>query len=115
MGPWRAAHFSALRFKILVPGAKNGRQALRSHTPALSHPGEGVEPLASEFVLLSEKIDSLEVWEREQKEPRFLWLWIEKAQTRVLREDVDNDGFGRGARAVRGKARRGCFQLDAGA
>jgi hypothetical protein len=38
---------SALRLKILMPGAKNRRQALRSHTPALSHPGEGVEPLAS--------------------------------------------------------------------
>jgi hypothetical protein len=51
--------FSALRLKILMPGAKNRRQALRSHTPALSHPGEGVKLLASEFVLLSEKIDSL--------------------------------------------------------
>ena len=34
--------FSALRLKILMPGAKNRRQALRSHTPAISHPGEGV-------------------------------------------------------------------------
>src|SRR6266567_7954496 len=34
--------FSALRLKILMPGAKSRRQALRSHTPALSHPGEGV-------------------------------------------------------------------------
>src|SRR6266700_5821 len=39
--------FSALRLKILMPGAKNRRQALRSHTPALSHPGEGIELLAS--------------------------------------------------------------------
>ena len=31
--------FSALRLKIFMPGAKNRRQALRSHTPALSHPG----------------------------------------------------------------------------
>src|SRR6266567_5544858 len=41
--------FCALRLKILMPGAKNRRQALRSHTPALSHPGEGVNLLVSAF------------------------------------------------------------------
>ncbi len=51
--------FSALRLKILMPGAKHRRQALRSHTPALSHPGEGVNRLANAFALSSEKIDSL--------------------------------------------------------
>ena len=60
MGPWRAAHFSALRLKILMPGAKNGRQALRSHTPALSHPGEGIRPRAEgKLHLLDQKIDGL--------------------------------------------------------
>src|SRR5437660_3412074 len=51
-----------LRLKILMPGAKNRRQALRSHTPALSHPGEGVNLLASIFALPSEKIDSHWSW-----------------------------------------------------
>src|SRR5260370_31850080 len=51
--------FSALRLKILMPGAKNRRQALRSHTPALSLPGEGVKLFASAFALPSEKIDTL--------------------------------------------------------
>jgi len=52
--------FSALRRKILMSGAKNGRQAQRSHTPALSHPGEGVNPLVSALLLPGEKINSLE-------------------------------------------------------
>ena len=52
-------YFSSAALKILMPGAKNRRQALRSHTPALSHPGEGVNLLISAFGLLSEKIDSL--------------------------------------------------------
>src|SRR6266702_910345 len=47
--------FSALRLKILMPGAKNRRQALRSHTPALSHPGEGINPLVSAFALPGER------------------------------------------------------------
>jgi hypothetical protein len=51
--------FSALRLKSLIPGAKNRRQALWSHTPALSPPGEGVNPLVSAFALPGEKIDSL--------------------------------------------------------
>src|SRR5438105_1479350 len=42
-----------------MPGAKNERQALRSHTPALSRPGEGVNLSVSALVLSSEKIDSL--------------------------------------------------------
>jgi hypothetical protein len=50
--------FSALRLKILMPGAKNQRQPLRSHILALSHPGEGVN-LLSAFALPSEKIDTL--------------------------------------------------------
>src|SRR2546427_7910322 len=54
--------FSALRLKILMPGAKNRRQALRSHTPALSLPGEGINLLASAFALPSEKIDSHWSW-----------------------------------------------------
>src|SRR6266567_853277 len=41
----RGAIFSAPGLKILMPGAKNRRQALRSHTPTLSHPGEGVNLL----------------------------------------------------------------------
>src|SRR5260370_33242219 len=48
--------FSARRRKISLPGAKNRRQALRSHTPALSHSGEGVNLFASAFPLPSEKI-----------------------------------------------------------
>ena len=59
--------FSALRLKILMPGAKKRRQALWSHTPALSHPGEGVNPLVSAFALPGEKIDSLHIRGEETK------------------------------------------------
>jgi hypothetical protein len=64
--------FPALRLKILMSGAKNRRQTLRSRTPAT--PGEGVNLLLSAFALPSEKIDSLksllyplskiQLWER---------------------------------------------------
>jgi len=68
-----------------MPGAKNRRQALRSHTPALSPPGEGVNLFASAFALPSEKIDSLksllyplsniQLWERLFVPLSHIFLW----------------------------------------
>src|SRR5437660_11991212 len=59
-GPWAdSAFFLALHLRILLPGAKNGRQALRSQTPALSHPGPIRERVKSSWpawiALLKEK------------------------------------------------------------
>jgi hypothetical protein len=42
-----------------MPGSKTRRQALRPHTPVLSHPGEGIELVLRGIALLDEKIDSL--------------------------------------------------------